>query len=1084
MADYDYTFDVDDSNNTAASVYRLARSGGTRVLDLGSGPGVIAAALEDRDGKHVTCVDSSASALAAAHQRGVESLVRADLGTAGWAPELDGQTFDVIVIADVLEHLIVPEALVQSIVDRGLLDESGYLVISIPNAGHEAVLAELIKGRFTYQETGLLDSTHLRFFTLASLRELLERCGFFITQVERTRRTAEQTSLAVHDVSLPTELRDLLLEASPEAQTYQFIVRAERADAARDLAIAREQLRRAEAELAERDRVTVRREVAEAEALRDEAIARATELEAAASAASRDRDRLEQSVADLERALRRERKLTATERKRYEHALAEAKRTVGRDQVAAAEKQIARLERKLDDVYQSRTWKVGRAAWTAFHVPARILRRRRPEAPPVTPAPAVEPEKEVVDYTLVENTVVRSAYEAAVAKRAFNGSRNRVVFAVYTDDLDAGRGDLFTAIGLGRNLERSGYEVIYLPQDRWYDIPAGTDIYVAMLETVDPMRLPGDLTTVAWVRNQTSVWVTQPWLPLFDMVLASSQQSLDALRKAYPGPMGLLPIGVDTELFTQSASPQERAGVVSTVNQWGREREVFAFLKEQAAPFPLALYGRQRGIAARLEPHAKGPVSYFSLPSLYNQASVVLDDFNHTTAGYGNVNSRVFEAAACGAIVLTNRSAGLDALGLGDIGVFGSARELFALIDDRLTSTEASKGAEALRRIVVERHSYRQRAQEFDEHVRALGAERAHDTGVVISHFPDYRDNPFAEMVWSHLRERGSIAIPVGNELNFTATIRAAEYRPTVFHLNWTAPILGAAGDDHDRLVRYRRVLEAIDEMHASGIPSVWTVHNVLPHECADPELEAQLRQEIADRVDAIHVMCPETVAACAQWYELPQSKVRVIPHPGYIDVYPNLMDRATARHELGLAADEFVYLHFGQVRAYKGIDRMLDAFEQVSHIDPQAKLVMVGKPGRFEGVKQIMDRARANPAVMANFNPVADADVQLYMNAADVVVLPHQAALNSGALLLAYSFARPVIAPDTGCLAGLVDDLTGVRFDPGGGSLALQNAMLSARELTTDHGKAAYRRAAEFHYLGIARQFAGLVDEVLSLRR
>ena len=72
MAEYEYTFDADDPNNTAASVYRLAGAGGTRILDLGSGPGVVAAALQDRDGKRVTCVDSSASALAAARKEGAK----------------------------------------------------------------------------------------------------------------------------------------------------------------------------------------------------------------------------------------------------------------------------------------------------------------------------------------------------------------------------------------------------------------------------------------------------------------------------------------------------------------------------------------------------------------------------------------------------------------------------------------------------------------------------------------------------------------------------------------------------------------------------------------------------------------------------------------------------------------------------------------------------------------------------------------------------------------------------------------------------------------------------------------------------
>jgi glycosyltransferase involved in cell wall biosynthesis/2-polyprenyl-3-methyl-5-hydroxy-6-metoxy-1,4-benzoquinol methylase len=1080
MADYEYDFDPNAVNNTAASVYRLVRPGGPRVLDLGSGSGIVAAHLTAHDGKQVTCVDNSAPAVAAARERGIARVITADLADPLWSDAVAGESFDVIVMADVLEHLVDPGALVAAIDERELLTDDGYLVISIPNAGHEAVLAELIKGRFTYQDTGLLDSTHLRFFTLASLRELLERTGFFITGIERTRRTAEQTTLAGNDVTLPAELRDLVLAASAEAQTYQFVVKAERADAARELAELREQLAGAAAEMAERERRSARDADAGLMAARAAAEKNTLRLETELAEARRDRAVLEQRVAELSRALAREQRLTATERKRYEQALTTATRQVSADELDRARREVRRLEKKLADVYRSRTWKVGRSVWSAFHAPARLVRRVKPASPsPVAPETMPEVAVEVPGYTLIENRVVRDKYEAALSRSGFTTGLRHVAFAVYTNDLDAGRGDLYTAVGLGRHLEEVGFEVIYLPQERWYEIPEDTHIYVAMLETVDVTRLPAGLTTVAWVRNQTEAWVDRPWLPLYDLVLTSSQLSLEALARVYPGPTGLLSIGVDTELFSPPPGSDERRGVVSTVNQWGREREVLAWLKEKTPDFPLALYGHQRGLAPPLAPYAHGPVSFFALPSLYRQARIVLDDFNHTTAGYGNVNSRLFEAAACGAQVLTNRTLGLEDLGLDDVGVFSSARELFDLIEHGL-ETEPGDGTA---RVVAERHSYRQRALEFTRQLDRSGEREPGDGAVVVSHYPDYRDNPFTEMMWSVLRSRRGITLPVDERLNFTATIRASRHRPTVFHLNWTAPILGGARDDHERLERHRRFVEAIDEMHANGIPSIWTVHNVLPHECADRELEARLRQEIADRVDVVHVMCTETVAACVEWFEIPESKVRVIPHPSYIDVYPNLVDRATARDALGLREDDFVYLHFGQIRPYKGVDRLLDAFDAVSQLDRDARLLLVGKPGRFEGVRRIVDRARANPRVVGNFNPVPDGDIQLYMNAADIVVLPHQTALNSGALLLAYSFARPVVASATGCIAVQVDDTTGVAFDWSHGPLALQNAMLAARELGPEHAAAGYARAQDVHYLKISKKFAEVVDDLLAGR-
>ena len=1083
MAQYEYDLDPSEPNNTAASVYRMARGGGSRVLDLGSGPGIVAARLLGHDNKEVVCVDSSPEAVVAARQRGIGRVIESDLVASAWIEAIAGEQFDVIIMADVLEHLIEPARLLETIVDQDLLADSGYVVISIPNAGHEAVLTELIRGRFTYSDTGLLDSTHLRFFTLASLRELLEKSGLFITQIERTRRTAEQTTLATHDVALPDELRNHILQAAPEAQTYQFIVKAERADAAHELAEVRERLARTEAQLAEQAHVRERSASADVVAARDAAERRVAELQANIADQLSERATLEQRLGELERALAREQRSTATERKRYERLLSSAERDAVSTDLDKAQRRIKLLEKKLDDVYRSRTWRVGRAVWTAFHTPARLLHRLNPPAqePVVQSEPAGQDSPAVAEPSpLVENTTQREVYEAALTRSGFTGTGTAVVIAVSTDDLDAGRGDLYTAIGLGRNLEAIGYEVIYPPPQRWYDVPDGTKVYVAMLETVDITRVSPGITTIAWVRNQTAAWTQQPRLGLFDLVLASSPESEEALAAVYPGPTGVLPIGVDTQLFNSDSAVRVRRGVTSTVNQWGREREVFAFLKEKNPDFPLALYGQQRGLADELSEFAHGPVSFFSLPSLYNQARIVLDDFNHTTAGYGNVNSRLFEASACGAQVLTSRAKGLAPLGLGDVGVFSSAGELFELIADGLADDKEMEVAESVRRVVVERHSYVRRAQQFTEYLDRLTHESRSGAGLVVSYYPGYRDNPFTEMLWSQLRTRGGIAVAVDNALDFTGTIRAAQHRPTVFHLNWTAPILGAAATDHDRLVRHRRFIEALDEMHEKGIPLIWTIHNVLPHECADRDLEARLRQEIADRVDVVHVMCAGTVEACADRFEIPQSKVTVIPHPSYIDVYPNLIDRATARTELGLGPDEFVYLHFGQIRPYKGIDRLLDAFDGVSQVEPDSRLLLVGKPGRFEGLRQLRDRARANPRVLENFNAVPDADIQVYMNAADVVVLPHQTALNSGALLLAYSFARPVVAPATGCLEHHVDDSTGILFDSAGGSLAVQNAMLSARDLGVEHGRAAYERAEELHYLEISKQFAEVVDELL----
>ena len=115
----------------------------------------------------------------------------------------------------------------------------------------------------------------------------------------------------------------------------------------------------------------------------------------------------------------------------------------------------------------------------------------------------------------------------------------------------------------------------------------------------------------------------------------------------FSGPIEVLPIAVDTELFRpDSSDPTARVGVVSTVNQWGRERDVYKALRAKPVTFDLRLYGQMFGLPASLETFHRGPVDFFELPSIYWGAQLVLDDFNHTTIGWGAANSRLFESLA------------------------------------------------------------------------------------------------------------------------------------------------------------------------------------------------------------------------------------------------------------------------------------------------------------------------------------------------------------------------------------------------------------------------------------------------------
>lgn len=275
--DYQYEFNPAEANNTAASVFALAVEGGDRVLDLGSGPGIVSTHLAREHGRTVTCVDLDTESLLVAGKNGANRTLEADLDEVDSIDELSGEQYDVIILADVLEHLRDPAALLRSLATLDLLAPSGFLVVSIPNASHEGVVVELLAGRFQYRPTGLLDATHVRFFTYDSFSDLANSAGYVVKRTRRTRRTLEQTEFASRKAHVEPSLRSQIHDANPDASTYQFVFRLEPSDAAHELASVKSELETAAQEVhrlgeivesRDREQVDIEAVRQEAEALR------------------------------------------------------------------------------------------------------------------------------------------------------------------------------------------------------------------------------------------------------------------------------------------------------------------------------------------------------------------------------------------------------------------------------------------------------------------------------------------------------------------------------------------------------------------------------------------------------------------------------------------------------------------------------------------------------------------------------------------------------------------------------------------------------------------------------------------------
>jgi 2-polyprenyl-3-methyl-5-hydroxy-6-metoxy-1,4-benzoquinol methylase len=194
---------------------------GKRVLDVGCATGYMASALVQA-GNEVSGVEIDGEAAEKARPF-LTQLVIGDLDRMDLSEAFPPKSFDVVIFADVLEHLKDPVTTLSRA--RALLDDGGFAVLSIPNVAHAAVRLALLKGRFEYSPLGLLDETHLRFFTRSTLEDLLSEGGFVAADVRRTTAPPFGTEIQLDPGEFPQELVDQV-EADPDSATYQFVVKA------------------------------------------------------------------------------------------------------------------------------------------------------------------------------------------------------------------------------------------------------------------------------------------------------------------------------------------------------------------------------------------------------------------------------------------------------------------------------------------------------------------------------------------------------------------------------------------------------------------------------------------------------------------------------------------------------------------------------------------------------------------------------------------------------------------------------------------------------------------------------------------
>jgi beta-1,4-mannosyltransferase len=375
--------------------------------------------------------------------------------------------------------------------------------------------------------------------------------------------------------------------------------------------------------------------------------------------------------------------------------------------------------------------------------------------------------------------------------------------------------------------------------------------------------------------------------------------------------------------------------------------------------------------------------------------------------------------------------------------------------------------------------------------------------------------NPYIELLGGGLAEAGSAALLIQEpgEDGLPAAARQADLvhlhwlelwgRPAYTSLaglagwgapgrglrRWLEPALNSAPLFARRRQRFlNRFFAALEVYQARGGRVVYTVHNLAQHEGEGGQIELAAMRRMLTLADGLHVHAAYMADEVRRILGEPPPPSAVIPHGHYIDAYPNAVSRVDARRALDLpqtvhGAPLTAYLFLGLIRPYKGLEELLPAFRSLS--DPAARLLVAGRPRPAEYAARLAGQAAGDPRILWHPQFVPDHEVQLWMNAADAVVLPYRQITTSGAAMLAWSFGRPVIAP---ALPAFVEPMSDAPFlgllydpaDPDGLADALQRA---ARIDWQSHRAPILAWAQQFDWPGIGRQLAAFYQRLRSVQ-
>ncbi|MEB3282714.1 MAG: glycosyltransferase [Lyngbya sp.] len=269
--------------------------------------------------------------------------------------------------------------------------------------------------------------------------------------------------------------------------------------------------------------------------------------------------------------------------------------------------------------------------------------------------------------------------------------------------------------------------------------------------------------------------------------------------------------------------------------------------------------------------------------------------------------------------------------------------------------------------------------------------------------------NPYNWLLYTQMSQQGAEV----TEFSFQKIL---QQKYDIFHLHWPVETIVRHPNVLVAWSRARLMLTFIDWVRYRGTRIIWTIHDQKPHLLLHPKLADWFESELIKRVDGYINLCQSSQDLTSKSFPLLQNCPNtIIPHGHYREVYPNKMSKTQARESLKIPENHRTLIFLGYIDRYKNVPKLIQVFRE---LQPQNwTLVVAGKPEISELAQDVTEAAANVPNIQLHLKFIPDEQVQIYLKAADLVVLPFQKILNSGSAILALSFDSPVLLPNQGAL-------------------------------------------------------------------